>query len=79
MYNKYVKSDEALFQHLHGSSWHGDDAKSVLWILHHPIFLAVLTLTGKPKLVAILVRRLFMLCTGSIISIYMYSLFSDLL
>ena len=46
MYNKYVLTDDALFSHLHGSSWHGDDAKSILWILHHPIFLAVLTLTG---------------------------------
>ena len=48
MYNKYVKGERPLFKHLHGSSWHGDDAKSVLWILHHPIFLALLTLTGKP-------------------------------
>ena len=46
MYNKYVKGERPLFNHLHGSSWHGDDAKSVLWILHHPIFLALLTLTG---------------------------------
>ena len=49
MYNKYVKGERPLFNHLHGSSWHGDDAKSVLWILHHPIFLALLTLTGMPS------------------------------
>ena len=46
MYNKYVKGEQPLFTHLYGSSWHGDDAKSALWILHHPLFLAVLTLTG---------------------------------
>lgn len=47
MYNKYVRGEKPLFTHLYGSSWHGDDAKSVLWILHHPLFLAVLTLTGR--------------------------------
>lgn len=46
MYNKYAAGERPLFKHLFGSSWHGDDAKSVLWILHHPFFLAVLTLTG---------------------------------
>ena len=46
MYNKYVNGEQPLFTHLYGSSWHGDDAKSALWILHHPLFLAVLTLTG---------------------------------
>ena len=37
MYGKYVVSPDPLFEHLHGSSWHGDDAKSVLWFLKHPI------------------------------------------
>ena len=47
VYNKYVSGERPLFTHLHGSSWHGDDAKSVLWIIHHPLFLAILTLTGR--------------------------------
>jgi len=37
MYGKYIASPDPLFLHLHGSSWHGDDAKSVLWFLRHPI------------------------------------------
>lgn len=46
MYGKYVASPDPLFLHLHGSSWHGDDAKSVLWFLRHPIVIvsAVLVL-----------------------------------
>lgn len=55
MYNKYANGERPLFRHLYGSSWHGDDAKSVLWVLHHPIFLALLTLTGSAPL---LVRSL---------------------
>ncbi len=27
MYNKYARGEAPLFNHLHGSSWHGDDAK----------------------------------------------------
>jgi mannosyltransferase OCH1-like enzyme len=42
LYGKYVPTDESLFGHLFGSSWHGEDAKSVLWIAHHPtVLLAV--------------------------------------
>jgi hypothetical protein len=39
MYGKYVRSSRQLFVHLHGSSWHGEDARSVLWILRHPVIL----------------------------------------
>lgn len=44
MYGKYVASPDPLFEHLHGSSWHGDDAKSVLWFLKHPIMVGALLL-----------------------------------
>ena len=44
MYGKYVASPDPLFQHLHGSSWHGDDAKSVLWFLRHPIVIVSVVL-----------------------------------
>lgn len=45
MYGKYVVSPDPLFEHLHGSSWHGDDAKSVLWFLKHPLVGGALLLT----------------------------------
>lgn len=41
MYGKYVASPDPLFEHLHGSSWHGDDAKSVLWFLKHPLVVGI--------------------------------------
>lgn len=36
LYGKYVPRPESLFGHLFGSSWHGEDAKSALWVVHHP-------------------------------------------
>ena len=42
MYGKYVKGTNPLFEHLHGSTWHGDDAKSVLWFLDHRMTLCML-------------------------------------
>ena len=36
LYGKYVPRPESLFGHLWGSSWHGEDAKGALWIVHHP-------------------------------------------
>ena len=42
MYGKYVNGPNPVFHHLHGSSWHGDDAKSVLWFVRHPFFLALI-------------------------------------
>ena len=37
LYGKYMKdAPNPIFDHLVGSSWHGDDAKSVLWFLKHP-------------------------------------------
>lgn len=41
MYGKYTHSGDAIFEHLFGSSWHGADARSVLWFVKHPAFLAV--------------------------------------
>lgn len=32
VYGKYEKTDAAYFKHLHGSSWHGQDAKAVFWL-----------------------------------------------
>ena len=45
LYSKYVRGGpRAVFNHLHGSSWHGDDAKSVLWFVHHPMFVGLVLL-----------------------------------
>lgn len=41
LYGKYVPRPGSLFRHLFGSSWHGEDAKSMLWIVHHPVVLLV--------------------------------------
>lgn len=46
MYGKYASSLHPLFLHLHGSSWHGEDARSVLWCLRHPIILLCAVLAG---------------------------------
>lgn len=47
LYGKYVPTGESLFAHLFGSSWHGEDAKSVLWLAHHPaVLLAVSALAA---------------------------------
>lgn len=43
MYGKYANSSEAIFVHLFGSSWHGEDAKSVLWIFKHRWFVVGMT------------------------------------
>ena len=40
MYGKYTHNSDAIFEHLYGSSWHGADARSVLWFVKHPAFLA---------------------------------------
>ena len=50
MYGKYIVSPDPLFLHLHGSSWHGEDAKSVLWFLHHPVVISVAVLVSVAAL-----------------------------
>ena len=41
-YNKYDRGKKgALFEHLHGSSWHQDDAAGFLWLDHHKKALAI--------------------------------------
>ena len=57
MYGKYVVSPDPLFLHLHGSSWHGEDAKSVLWFLRHPVVIASVVLI----LVAVLAIYMMMM------------------
>ena len=42
MYGKYVHAANPILVHLFGSSWHGSDAKSVLWFLKHPAFLGTI-------------------------------------
>ena len=39
MYGKYTHTANPIFIHLFGSSWHGSDARSVLWFVKHPAFL----------------------------------------
>ena len=41
MYGKYVHGPNPIFTHLYGSSWHGEDAKSVLWFVRHPLFFVI--------------------------------------
>ena len=41
MYGKYVHGHYPIFGHLHGSTWHGEDAKSVLFLVRHPLFIAL--------------------------------------
>ena len=43
MYGKYAKGTNPVFGHLHGSSWHGDDANTILWFVHHRTFLGLLS------------------------------------
>ena len=42
LYGKYTPGPRALFRHLFGSSWHGEDARSLIWLLRHPLVLALL-------------------------------------
>ena len=60
MYGKYVRGHNPIFGHLHGSTWHGEDAKSILWFLHHPLFLVLMgaALAGGGLLWACAVCRL---------------------
>ena len=50
LYGKYAVSNGTVFKHLHGSSWHGEDAKLVFWLEHHGLlaasFAALLLITG---------------------------------
>lgn len=40
LYGKYKASPDALFVHLHGSSWHGSDGAWIMWIDKHGVLLA---------------------------------------
>jgi mannosyltransferase OCH1-like enzyme len=40
LYGKYVPGRAAVFRHLFGSSWHGEDAKSLIWLVRHPALIA---------------------------------------
>ena len=42
LYGKYRPGPRALFAHLFGSSWHGEDVHSALWLLRHPLVLGLL-------------------------------------
>lgn len=42
LYGKYRPGPRALFRHLFGSSWHGEDARGLIWLLRHPLVLALL-------------------------------------
>ncbi|KAF5835608.1 hypothetical protein DUNSADRAFT_7156 [Dunaliella salina] len=44
LYGKYKLTGDALFKHLHGSSWHGSDGKYILWIDHNAMLFASLVL-----------------------------------
>jgi hypothetical protein len=41
LYGKYDKSGDPFFYHLHGSSWHENDAAFVFWLDKHKMLLIV--------------------------------------
>lgn len=42
LYGKYTtKAVDPLLRHLYGSSWHSSDARSILWIVKHPLCLGI--------------------------------------
>jgi hypothetical protein len=41
-YGKYDFSGDAHFYHLHGSSWHADDAQLIFWLDRHKVVLVLL-------------------------------------
>lgn len=58
VYGKYEVTSSAYLKHLHGSSWHGNDAKYVFWLEHHGISSACLiTVLLVTALTALLVHR----------------------
>lgn len=57
LYGKYVPTPESLFGHLFGSSWHGEDAKSALWLVHHLDVLLALCMLGVLAGLAFLWQR----------------------
>ena len=42
LYGKYVATPASLFRHLFGSSWHGEDAKSLIWLVRHPMLIGLI-------------------------------------
>lgn len=42
MYGKYDKTGDAYFYHLHGSSWHANDAAFIFWLDKHKTLLIVM-------------------------------------
>ncbi len=40
-YGKYDSSGDPYFYHLHGSSWHADDAAFIFWLDRHKTLLIV--------------------------------------
>lgn len=58
VYGKYELTSQAYLKHLHGSSWHGNDAKYVFWLEHHGIFAACMgAVLLATALTALLVHR----------------------
>ncbi len=54
LYGKYMKdAPNPIFAHLVGSSWHGDDAKSVLWFIKHPTVICVVLAAGLVGLMTV--------------------------
>lgn len=60
LYGKYTsKAADPLLRHLYGSSWHSSDARSVLWIIKHPVVLSIsLTLLILGTIVAFVWAKL---------------------
>eukprot|EP00195_Chlamydomonas_chlamydogama_P012235 CAMPEP_0202901688 /NCGR_PEP_ID=MMETSP1392-20130828/14401_1 /ASSEMBLY_ACC=CAM_ASM_000868 /TAXON_ID=225041 /ORGANISM="Chlamydomonas chlamydogama, Strain SAG 11-48b" /LENGTH=267 /DNA_ID=CAMNT_0049588293 /DNA_START=295 /DNA_END=1098 /DNA_ORIENTATION=- len=61
IYGKYKKTSAAYMVHLHGSSWHGNDARLVFWLEHNWVYLVTLGVSSALLLIAWLVRRYSML------------------
>ena len=41
LYGKYDFSGDPAFYHLHGSSWHANDAQFIFWLQRHKLAVAV--------------------------------------
>ncbi len=52
VYGKYDKTPDAYLKHLHGSSWHGNDARYFFWLEHYG--LSTLAVAGLLVLTAVL-------------------------
>lgn len=59
VYGKYDKSGDAALYHLHGSSWHAEDAAFVFWLDRHRTALVAAASLAALALLCVLGARCF--------------------